>query len=107
MVILRPYQAGEVELAQQEFSGLQAGELQWFGFSSIAQLQTSFATDGLLTPDHGRLIDKDEGQRVGGVQWFKRHWGPAAMSSCWKIGISLREDVQGRGIGTQAQGADA
>jgi len=41
--------------AAEEFYGLQAGELQWFGFTSVARLQAEFEITGLLTPDGGRL----------------------------------------------------
>lgn len=103
MVSLRPYRAEDVAVAQEQFYGLQAGELQWFGFSSAAQLLAEFQTNGLLTPDRGRFIVDSEGERVGGVQWFKEHWGPATTSWCWEIGISLRADARGRGVGTEAQ----
>lgn len=41
--------------ANEELCGLQAGELQWFGFTSVARLQAEFEITGLLTPDGGRL----------------------------------------------------
>lgn len=102
MVTLRPYKAEDVALAQEEFYGLQAGDLQWFGFTSVARLQAEFDSTGLLTPDGGRLIVEDSGKRIGGVMWFKDHYGPRHTSWCWEIGISLRPDSRGRGIGTQA-----
>lgn len=53
--------------ATEEFYGLQAGELQWFGFTSVARLPAEFEITGLLTPDGGRLNRR-------GRRWARR-WG--------------------------------
>lgn len=102
MITLRPYTAADVTFARDHLYGPHAGELQWFGFGP-PRLQAEFDANGLLTPDAGSLIVEDDGEAVGGVQWFKDNWGPPGTSWCWEIGISLRADVRGRGIGTQAQ----
>jgi hypothetical protein len=62
--------------ATEEFYGLQAGELQWFGFTSVARLQAEFEITGLLTPDGGRLNRRG---RRWARRWgmsFKDQWGP-------------------------------
>ena len=102
MISLRPYESADVVFAREHLYGPHAGPLQWFGFSS-PRLQADFEATGLLTPDAGRLVVDEDGQAVGAVQWFKDTWGPAQTSWCWEIGICLRAEVRGRGVGTQAQ----
>lgn len=102
MVSLRPYTADDVAFARGHLYGPHAGELQWFGYSS-PRLQADFEANGLLTADGGRLVVDEGGEPVGSVQWFKDSWGPPRTSWCWEIGIVLRAEVRGRGLGTQAQ----
>jgi len=102
VVSLRPYAAADVVFAREHLHGPHAGDLQWFGYSS-PRLQADFDANGLLTADGGRLIVDDGGEPVGGVQWFKDNWGPPLTSWCWEIGICLRAEARGRGLGTQAQ----
>lgn len=102
MVSLRPYTADDVAFARAHLYGPHAGDLQWFGYSS-PRLQADFEANGLLTPDGGRLVVDEGGEPVGSVQWFKDSWGPPRTSWCWEIGIVLRADARGRGLGTQGQ----
>jgi len=49
----------------------------------------------------------DEGAVAGEVSWhWRRHqWGPNAASSCPMVGVWLRPDARGRGVGSAAQEA--
>ncbi|MEV1321650.1 GNAT family protein [Micromonospora arborensis] len=102
MITIRPYTSADVIFARQHLSGPDAGDAVWFGYSS-PRLQAAFDANGLLSPDSGRLIVDQDGEAVGSVEWSKDSWGPAGHSWCWEIGILLRKDARGRGIGTQAQ----
>jgi RimJ/RimL family protein N-acetyltransferase len=54
--------------------------------------------------DNGGLtIVADDGQPAGDVTWHWIHWGPTAASRCPNIGIWLRPEYRGWGIGAQAQ----
>ncbi|GAB2571320.1 GNAT family protein [Microlunatus antarcticus] len=54
--------------------------------------------------DAGALTVVDEaGQVAGDVSWHWRGWGPNAGSRCPMIGIWLRPEHRGRGLGRLAQ----
>lgn len=53
--------------------------------------------DGRLT-----VVD-DDGEVAGVVSWRWSQWGPNAASRCAMIGVWLRPQSRGRGIGTRAQ----
>ena len=53
--------------------------------------------DGALT------VVTDDGQVAGSVGWHWQRWGPNAGSRCPMIGIWLRPEHRGRGVGRAAQ----
>jgi RimJ/RimL family protein N-acetyltransferase len=54
--------------------------------------------------DAGALTVVDEaGQVAGDISWHWRGWGPNAGSRCVMIGIWLRPEHRGRGLGRLAQ----
>jgi RimJ/RimL family protein N-acetyltransferase len=54
--------------------------------------------------DAGRLVVVDAaGEVAGAVSWHWKRWGPNPASSCPMIGIWLRPEARGRGIGRAAQ----
>jgi RimJ/RimL family protein N-acetyltransferase len=54
--------------------------------------------------DPGALVVLDhDGAVAGDVAWHWVHWGPNEASRCPNIGIWLRPDARGRGIGRAAQ----
>lgn len=101
MVLLRPFTSSDLAFVREHLAGPEHGEYTWFGWTP-PKLQARFEADGLLGPDGGRLIIDDAGHPVGSVEHSKAHWGPTE-SWCWEIGIQLRADARGRGIGTRAQ----
>lgn len=44
-----------------------------------------------------------DGEVAGGISWHWTQWGPNAGSRCPMIGIWLRPEYRGRGIGSAAQ----
>lgn len=51
----------------------------------------------------GLTVLDDEGRVAGSVSWAWRQWGPNAGSRSVVIGIALRPEHRGRGVGSQAQ----
>jgi RimJ/RimL family protein N-acetyltransferase len=49
------------------------------------------------------VVRNADGQAVGHVSWHRVHYGPNPESAAWNIGISLRTDARGQGLGTEAQ----
>ena len=49
------------------------------------------------------VVRNTDGQAVGHVSWHQVHYGPNPESAAWNIGISLRTDARGQGLGTEAQ----
>lgn len=56
-----------------------------------------------LDADGALSVIADDGQLAGAVSWHWTQWGPTAGSRCPMIGIWLRPECRGRGIGTAAQ----
>jgi RimJ/RimL family protein N-acetyltransferase len=93
LVLLRP---GEV--ADDPF--------QFFGFVASNAVERAFAANGLISDDQGTLIVEDApGSVAGTVGWFAVQHGPATTARALNIGISLRPEHRGRGLGTAAQAA--
>jgi RimJ/RimL family protein N-acetyltransferase len=56
--------------------------------------------------DRGGLTVLDgAGQVAGAVSWVWMQWGPNRASRCPMIGIWIRPEFRGRGLGTAAQAA--
>jgi RimJ/RimL family protein N-acetyltransferase len=51
----------------------------------------------------GLAIVTEDGQLAGDLGWHWRQWGPTTGSHCPMIGIWLRPEYRGRGIGRDAQ----
>ncbi|MEU1151263.1 GNAT family protein [Streptomyces sp. NPDC005863] len=75
----------------------------WFGFSGAGARRRRWAEDGLLGPDSGVLVVAGavDQEFLGSVGWRRNPFGP--LNHGWNIGIGLRAEARGRGIGTQAQ----
>lgn len=105
-VTLRPFRPDDLARSDAEFSTEEAvGPFQWFGFSAAGAETRAheLATTGFLGDGGGRLIAEVDGEWAGEVEW-RRHstWGPSA-SWCWQIGILIRREMRGRGVGSEAQ----
>jgi len=93
-VTLRPEQPEDLTL-------LTGGESPFDEFGPT-NARTSVRPAGL--DDAGSLAVLDEhGVVAGDVSWHWVHWGPTRASWCPMIGIWLRPQARGRGIGRAAQ----
>jgi RimJ/RimL family protein N-acetyltransferase len=92
-VSLRPQLLDEVHL-------LTGGESP---FSDFGPTNRKEPRPARLDGDGGLAVIADDGQLAGDVSWHWTQWGPTAGSRCPMIGIWLRPEYRGRGIGTAAQ----
>lgn len=76
--------------------------IDFFGFRSTNQFARRFATDGLLSEDHGNLVVAVDDAPVGDVGWFAVHHGPRSVARALNIGIELHVEHRGQGYGTAA-----
>ena len=107
LVQLRPVIEAELDLLELLF--LDPGEASpygFFGYQDPGGLRRSFAEQGFISEDHGRLAvtlggAAEVGEFIGEVSWHKAKTGPSCFS--WVIGIGLLASARGQGYGTQAQ----
>ena len=61
--------------------------------------------EGPLRNEHNGMlmVETLEGEPIGTVGWHKVRYGPRPQSDAWNIGIELRAEARGRGLGTEAQ----
>lgn len=78
-----------------------AGSFQWLGWHDPGQLPRRWKENGLLGPEHGQLMISQGDAAHGFVSWHKVQTGQWA--SCWNIGLIIRPEARGQGIGTEAQ----
>ncbi|MFI8461292.1 GNAT family N-acetyltransferase [Kitasatospora sp. NPDC085464] len=79
----------------------QLGPFQWFGWRDPGRFRRTWAEDGLLSDERSVLAVRVGGEFAGFVAW--RRMNAATNAPYWNIGIQLRPEVRGRGIGTAAQ----
>jgi RimJ/RimL family protein N-acetyltransferase len=106
-VHIRPILDSELDLVLSMFQDPEeAGAYGFFGYSDPGRLRRSFAEDGFLGDEHGRLAvvlgePGEPGHFLGEVSWHRVATGPSSFS--WNIGIGLLARVRGHGYGTTAQ----
>lgn len=63
------------------------------------------AAGPLRNDRNGMLVVErvDTGEMVGTVGWHRVNYGPSPESDAWNIGIELRPEHRGQGLGTDAQ----
>ncbi len=107
MVHIRPIRESELDLVDSlSQDPEQTGPHGFFGYRDPGRLRRSFAENGLLGDDQGRLAvalgePAESGEFVGEVSWHRVTTGP--MSFTCNIGIGLLAQARGRGYGTRAQ----
>ena len=61
--------------------------------------------NGPLRNEHNGMlvVETSEGTPIGTVGWHRVRYGPNPQSDAWNIGIELRPEARGQGLGTEAQ----
>ncbi|MFD7743357.1 GNAT family protein [Streptomyces sp. MJM8645] len=101
-VSLRPI--GEADLAPLEAllnDPRASGPFQWFGWRDPGRTRRLWAENGLLAPEQSMLAVLVGGEFAGFVAW--RQVGRPDLAPYWNLGIMIRPEARGRGIGTRAQ----
>lgn len=78
------------------------GEFQWFGFKDPHALRRRWEEDGWIGGDHSQLVVDRGGELTGFVGWKDRTYG-IGRALVYEIGIALRPEFRGQGLGTAAQ----
>jgi RimJ/RimL family protein N-acetyltransferase len=93
-VTLRPQRSDDLSL-------LTGGETPFDDFGPSAARAT--ASPHHLDEPGGMSVISDDGGVAGDVSWHWAQWGPNTASRCPMIGIWLRPEYRGQGIGGAAQ----
>jgi RimJ/RimL family protein N-acetyltransferase len=80
-------------------------EFNDFGESPSRAPREVLKSGPLRNEHNGVLIVErvSDGAPIGSVGWHKVEYGPNPESDAWNIGIELRPDARGQGLGTDAQ----
>ncbi|GHF41040.1 alanine acetyltransferase [Kitasatospora xanthocidica] len=79
----------------------QLAPFQWFGWRDPGRFRRIWAENGLFSDEQSALAVRAGGEFAGFVSWRRVNAGP--NTSYWNIGIQLRAELCGRGLGTEAQ----
>jgi RimJ/RimL family protein N-acetyltransferase len=99
---LRPVKRGDLDVVVRCLVHPDGrGPFQWGGWTDAGRWHREWESNGLLTPDGGKLMITLGAERLGTVSW--RRIRVTDQSSYWSIGIALLPEYRGRGYGTDAQ----
>lgn len=81
------------------------GAFTWRGFRPAAHVRRGFEEDGFLGSDEGLLMIaiREDDTAAGFVSWRGVAHGSPETSRCWNIGVWVRPECRGKGLGTEAQ----
>jgi RimJ/RimL family protein N-acetyltransferase len=76
-----------------------------FGDQATPLPRDAIAAGPLRNDRNGMLVVErvDDGTLIGTVGWHRVNYGPNPESDAWNIGIELRPDARGQGLGAEAQ----
>ena len=76
-----------------------------FGDQAAPLPRDAIAAGPLRNDRNGMLVVErvDDGSLIGTVGWHRVNYGPNPESDAWNIGIELRPDARGHGLGAEAQ----
>ncbi|GAA0532910.1 hypothetical protein GCM10010172_12160 [Paractinoplanes ferrugineus] len=98
---LRPFRADELDILREIAEDPDFAPLTWAGFRNYAKVIREHGESGLVSDDLARLVVDEGGAAVGFVSY--RSGGYGARGDHYEIGIVLRPEHRGRGIGWRAQ----
>jgi RimJ/RimL family protein N-acetyltransferase len=102
-VTLRPVTASDLWIFERQADDPEFGGMfNWSGFGNKAAVRQRFDRDGWLGADDGRLVVQAGPEVAGNVSWLRVTYGMPGWWS-WNVGIALRPEFRGRGIGVEAQ----
>lgn len=80
-------------------------EFNDFGQEPRALPRDVIASGPLRNERNGMLVVEriEDGAVIGSVGWHRVNYGPGPQSDAWNIGIELRPEARGRGLGAEAQ----
>ncbi|MGA9531569.1 MAG: GNAT family protein [Anaerolineales bacterium] len=102
---LRPVEREDLALLDSWVNDVEAvGEFNSFGLEARQGSAASFDESGFLSDERGiLLVEIDDGQIIGRVNYWQVRYGPNWGSRAFAIGISLLPNWRGQGWGTEAQ----
>jgi RimJ/RimL family protein N-acetyltransferase len=89
----------------EELRLAEAGGFNDFGLG-VQPLPDDAFVDGRMRNDRRGVFfieRKSDGATIGSIQYNRVAYGPGDASKAWMIGIEVRADARGEGIGTEAQ----
>ncbi|MEE8600125.1 GNAT family N-acetyltransferase [Euzebya tangerina] len=103
-VVLRAFTEEDVTGFKRYWDQLEpATDRDGMSYASTTKDDQSFAEDGFLSDERGRLAVIADGTFAGFVGWRRRQNAGNSMAWCWNIGVGILRDHRGQGIGTAAQ----
>jgi RimJ/RimL family protein N-acetyltransferase len=101
-IALRPADEDDLVILEDLTGGDPAkpGEFGWYGWTDRTRWRRQWAENGLLGDDGGVLMVVRGRERLGFMNWRRKHATPAAHH--WEIGIALLPEARGHGYGTEA-----
>ena len=89
----------------EQLHSYEAGGFNDFGLGPRTIPEDGWTDDELRTDRRGTLFIEalDGGDTLGTISYHRVSYGPNERSGAWMIGIELRPEARGRGVGTEAQ----
>lgn len=80
-------------------------EFNDFGEEAPTMPREAIAAGPLRNDRNGMLMIEraDTGQVIGTIGWHRVNYGPNPESDAWNIGIEIRPEHRGQGLGSEAQ----
>lgn len=104
LVRLRDVKLADAEMVDWLNDQKEPGGFNDFGLPMMPTPRDALTRGPLRNEYSGNLlIERLDGEAVGTVQWRPVHYGPPTESRAWNIGIELKPQARGQGLGGEAQ----
>jgi RimJ/RimL family protein N-acetyltransferase len=98
---LRPFEADELDILREIARNPDYAPLTWVGFRPVEAVIREHGENGLLGDEVARLVVEVDGEQAGFMSYLRGRFG--VRGDYYEIGIMLRPEFRGRGIGWRAQ----